>query len=124
MRILAVAALTLSAACQPVMAKEIPADLNQHPEKFCLVAAVMGNFIMERRNRGEPLEYLYEEVAQLEQPQLRAYTLETVTLASQFPYMTPGKEFSQWRYEQCMRVMTPQPAEVYEIVDGKLKKTD
>lgn len=107
MKLITAAAFTLAALCQNAMAVQ-PEDydnLYHQPAKFCLVAGVIATFIMERRNRGEPIEYLYDEASQLKPAELKTYMLETVSLSTQFPPMTPGKQFGQWRYEQCMQAM-------------------
>lgn len=106
MKIIAIAALALATACQPAMAEsKIPSNIHHFPAKFCMVAGVMSAFIMERRNQGEPIEYLYEEASQIEQKQLRTYMLETVSMTTWFDPMTPGKWFGQWNYNRCMEAM-------------------
>lgn len=121
-----IAALALATCAMPAMADKIPADLHMQPEKFCFVAGVISAGIMERFNVGRPIEYTYAEVNRLDQPELRTYLNESVTLAGQF-YRHAGepvepKQFAQWNYQRCMSTMKPKPAETYEMVDGKLKK--
>ncbi len=116
-------AMIQSAMAEP----KIPADIHLQPEKFCLVAGVISAAIMDRFNAGHPKEYVHAEVNALENIQLRAYLNESVTQASQWSEHSrdpiPVKEFASWNYQRCMLVMTPQPPEVFEMVDGKLKKT-
>lgn len=103
----ALALTALTALCQSALAKPVfPENLQNQPEKFCVVAGAISKVVMERRNRGEPLEYLYEEAADLDNPALRTYILETVTMSSWFPAMTPGDKFSEWNYNRCMQAMT------------------
>jgi hypothetical protein len=110
MRILAIAAMTLAASCQPVMASQIfPTNLHHQPEKFCFVAGVISASIMARLNVGYPVEYVYEEVNELDHKELSTYLNESVTLASQFAWAAKGpvppKEFAQWNYQRCMRTI-------------------
>jgi hypothetical protein len=106
MKRFAVAALIAVSLCQPVMAdSKIPNDIHKKPALFCLVAGAMSNIVMKRINLGEPIEYLYEEAAALENPQLRAYMLQSVTMASWAPLQTPGGQFSEWNYQRCLVVM-------------------
>lgn len=106
------AALTAPAIAQST----IPANLNQDPEKFCFVAGVISAGIMERLNVGYRQEYVYDEVNRLDQPQLRAYLNESVTLAAQFAQHSSEpvapKMFAEWNYERCLIAMKPRKHEV------------
>jgi len=105
MKRFAAAALIVATWCQPVMAGKIPDNIDQQPEKFCLIVGAMSNIIMARRNLGEPIEYLYEEASQIEQKQLRTYMRETVSMTNWFPPQTNARWFSQWNYNRCMEAM-------------------
>jgi hypothetical protein len=106
MKRFAAVAIISAALSQTAMAEsKIPSNLHHFPAKFCMVAGVMSAFIMERRNMGEPIEYLYEEVSQIEHKQLRDYMRETVSMTTWFDPMTPGKWFGQWNYNRCMEAM-------------------
>lgn len=144
MKSLLVSALIALASCQPVLAQsKYPANLAQQPEKFCLLIGVASVGIMDRLNAGRPIEYVYDEVSRVDHPELRTRLNETVTLASQFRAaanvgaktkekdgsksaaneQASSQEFSKWNYQRCMRTMKQAPAEIYEMVDGQLKKT-
>ena len=107
-----VAALTATAIAQ----SKIPYDLDQDPERFCFVAGVISAGIMERLNVGYRQEYVYDEVNRLEQPQLRAYLNESVTLAAQFAQHSSEpvepKLFAEWNYQRCLIAMKPRKHEV------------
>lgn len=106
------ATLMTAAMTSPAIAQsKIPANLHQYPEKFCFVAGVVSAGIMARTNAGYDREYLYHDVNQMEQPQLRAFLNETVTLASQFAQHSSGpvdvKMFAEWNHERCLAAMKP-----------------
>jgi hypothetical protein len=101
----AVAIIAAGLSLSAVAEAKIPSNLHHFPAKFCMVAGVMSSFIMDRRNMGEPIEYLYEEVSQIEQKQLRDYMRETVSMTNWFGPETPGKWFGQWNYNRCMEAM-------------------
>lgn len=111
------ASILMAALTAPAIAQStIQANLNQDPEKFCFVAGVISAGIMERLNVGYRQEYVYDEVNRLEQPQLRAYLNESVTLAAQFAQHSSGpvqpKWFAEWNYERCLIAMKPRKHEV------------
>lgn len=113
---LAASILMASLAAPSIAQSTIPHNLNQDPEKFCFVAGVISAGIMERLNVGYRQEYVYDEVNRLEQPQLRAYLNETVTLAAQFAQHSSEpvepEWFAQWNYERCLIAMKPRRHEV------------
>lgn len=71
---------------------------------------------MARTNAGYDREYLYHDVNQMEQPQLRAFLNETVTLAAQFAQHSSEpvepKLFAEWNYQRCLIAMKPRRHEV------------
>lgn len=116
------ASILMAALTAPAIAQsKIPHDLNQDPKKFCFVAGVISAGIMERLNVGYRQEYVYDEVSRLEQPQLRAYLNESVTLAAQFAQHSSEpvqpKWFAEWNYERCLIAMKPRRHEVIQA-DG------
>jgi hypothetical protein len=104
--------ILMAALTAPAIAEsKIPHDLNQDPEKFCFVAGVISAGIMDRTDAGYPREYMYSWVNKLEQPQLRAFLNETVTLADQFAKHSSEPvdkiQFATWNCQRCMAIMAP-----------------
>lgn len=118
------ASILMAALAAPAVAQStIPANLNQDPEKFCFVAGVISAGIMERLNVGYRQEYVYDEVNRLEQPQLRAYLNETVTLAAHFNRHSSEpvdpKWFAEWNHQRCLIAMKPRKHEVIHADGSK-----
>lgn len=121
----AILTLLIAALAAPeVVQSSIPKDLDKDPEKLCFVAGVISAGIMERFNVGYRKEYVYDEVNRLEQPQLRAFLNESVTIAAQFSQHSSDpvepKAFAEWNHERCLIAMKPRK---HEIIHADGRKT-
>lgn len=77
--------------------------LSNYPEAFCAVAELSSKMVMDRLNRGEPVQSLYSDVSKIKNYELRQYIGAAVSIANQFPRDTSPKTFAEWVKGQCLQ---------------------